>query len=131
MADGIKIEIKGIKELQNTFKLISKDIEDIAAQAIEEGGEVVKTASTSHVHVVTGWLRSHIGILHVTKSEGSVEVQVGVSLSEVPYAATEEFRTGGKYPGSHSYLRWALDNNKPQIEAKIRSGIESRLKRYR
>lgn len=129
MADGITIKVDGIKELQNTFKLLERDVLDIIAKPIEDGGQVVKTASVGHVHVVTGWLRSHIGILHVIKSENKVEVQVGVSLSEVPYAEIEEFRMGGS--NSHSYLRWALDNSEAQVEAAIKQSLESRLVRYR
>ena len=128
MADGIRIEIKGIKELQNTFKLIDKDIQDIVSRSVRDGGGVVKNSAKAHVHVISGRLRNSIDELHVIKSENRTEVQIG---SGVPYAATEEFRVGGKYPGSHSYLRWALDNSESQVVSTIEQSIESRLKRYR
>lgn len=130
-ADHITIKVDGIKELQNTFKLISKDILDIAAESIEDGGEVVKNSAVTHVHVVTGWLRSNIGILHVIKSENKVEVQVGVSLSKVPYAEKEEFRPGTLAGTPHAYIRPALDNNQAQIKSTIEQSISSRLRRYR
>ena len=128
MADGITIKIEGIKELQNTFKLIDKDIQDIVSRAVRDGGQVVKNSAKAHVHVISGRLRNSIDELHVIKSENKTEVQIG---SGVPYAAVEEFRVGGKYPGSHSYLRWALDNSESQVIATIEHSIESRLKRYR
>lgn len=128
MADGIKIEIKGIKELQNTFKLIDKDIQDIVSDAIRDGGQIVKTNAKAKVHVITGRLKNSIDELHVIKSGNKTEVQIG---SGVPYAEVEEFRIGGKYPGPHSYLRWALDNSGPGVEQAVKNKIDSRLKRYR
>jgi HK97 gp10 family phage protein len=128
VADGITIKIDGIKELQNTFKLISKDIEGIVSEATRDGGNVVKTAAKGHVHVITGRLKNSIDELHVIKSENKTEVQIG---STVPYAEVEEFRVGGKYPGPHSYLRWALDNSEAQVEATIKQSLEYRLVRYR
>jgi len=128
VADGITIKIEGVKELQNTFKLIEKDIQDIIAEAVQDGGEVVKTAAKGKVHVISGDLKNSIDVLHVDKSENKVEVQVGSGKS---YAEVEEFRVGGKYPGPHSYLRWALDNSENEVEAAIKKAIETRLARYR
>lgn len=128
MADGITIKIDGIKELQNTFKLISDDILDIIADAVEDGGEIVKNGAKAKVHVVSGNLKQSIDILHTEKSKDKVEVQIGSGL---PYAAKEEFRVGGKYPGSHSYMRYSLDTNEAAVEAAIKNKISSRLTRYK
>jgi HK97 gp10 family phage protein len=128
VAEGFKIEIKGIPELQNQFRQIAKDIENITADAVMEGGEIVREAAKTKVHVITSRLRESIDILHVNKTENRVEVQVG---SDVPYAEVEEFRIGGKYPGSHSYLRWALDNNEQKVVSTIEKSIESALSRYK
>lgn len=128
MSDGIQIKIEGVKELQNTFKLISKDIEGIVSDATREGGNVVKTSAKEHVHVVTGNLRDSINELHVIKSENKTEVQIGSTL---PYAEVEEFRVGGAYPGSHSYLRWALDMKENEIVSAIENRLTAGLARYR
>lgn len=128
MADMYRIEVKGVKELQNTFKLISKDIEEIVTDGVRDGGKVVKDAAKAKVHVVTGDLRKSIDELHVIKSSGRTEVQVGSAL---PYATVEEFRVGGKYPGSHSYMRYALDNNEKQVVSAIENKIKTRFSRYK
>jgi len=122
------VKIEGIKEIQNTFKLLEKDIMDVVTESVKDGGNVVKTAAKGHVHVITGRLRDSIGEVRVVKTPNRTEVQVG---STVPYAAKEEFRVGGKYPGPHSYMRWALDTREKEIVSTIENKITTRLARYR
>lgn len=122
------VKIEGIKEIQNTFKLLEKDIMDVVTESVKDGGNVVKTAAKGHVHVITGRLKNSIDELHVIKNPSRVEVQVG---SNVPYAMIEEFRVGGKYPGPHSYMRWALDTREKEIVSTIENKITTRLARYR
>ena len=122
------VKIDGVKELQKTFKLIEKDIMDVVTQSTRDGGEVVKIAAKGHVHVITGRLKNSIDELRVIKNPSRVEVQVG---SNVPYAMIEEFRVGGKYPGPHSYMRWALDTREKEVVSTIENKITSRLARYR
>jgi phage gpG-like protein len=122
------VKIDGVEELKKTFKLIEKDIMDVVTQSTRDGGEVVKIAAKGHVHVITGRLKNSIDELRVIKNPSRVEVQVG---SNVPYAMIEEFRVGGKYPGPHSYMRWALDTHEKEIVSTIENKITSRLARYR
>lgn len=122
------VKIDGVEELKKTFKLIEKDIMDVVTQSTRDGGEVVKIAAKGHVHVITGRLKNSIDELRVIKNPSRVEVQVG---SNVPYAMIEEFRVGGKYPGPHSYMRWALDTREKEIVSTIENKITSRLARYR
>ena len=128
MADGFKIEIKGLNELQTKFKNLEKEMTQIVAEGVADGGNVITTASKNKVHVITGRLKKSIRILHKTESKNRIEVQVG---SDVPYAAVEEFRVGGKYPGPHSYLRYALDTRKPEVVKAIETKINKGLSRYK
>jgi HK97 gp10 family phage protein len=128
LTDGIKIEVKGVKELQAVLGKLAVEIPLIVSDAVKDGGNIVKADAKKRVHVVTGNLRDSIDILHQNNSGSKTEVQVG---TDVPYAAKEEFRTGGKYPGSHAYLRPALDTNEEAIKAAIENKIASALSRYR
>lgn len=122
MSDGFKIEIKGLKELQSTFKLLDQDMQSILSDAVTRGALVVENSAKTRVHVLTGNLRRSIRELKKVESPTKAESQVG---SSVEYAATEEFRPG------HEYLRPAIDDNEAAIKAAIESAITSRLARYR
>ena len=60
----------------------------------------IRDDARDYVHIESGDLRDDID----SEANGD-EGRVG---SNLPYAATEEFRIGGRYSGSHSYLRKAL-----------------------
>lgn len=128
MVDSIKIEVKGLSELQNRFGKLSKELSDIVEEATRSGADVVTQNAKMKVHVITGRLKESIGELHVNKSNYKTEVQVG---SNVPYASVEEFRVGGKYPGPHSYLRWSLDVSKNEVADVMKRKISSQLGRYK
>lgn len=122
MVDGISVEIKGVKELQSTFKLLDQDMQDILSKAVSQGSAVIENSAKTKVHVLTGNLRRSLREIKKTESPTKVESQVG---SSVEYAAAEEFRPG------HEYLRPAMDENEAEIEAAIEQSITSRLARYR
>jgi hypothetical protein len=122
VADGIRIEIKGIKELQNKFKLLDADIQNILSKAVSQGAAVVERDAKMRVHVLTGNLRRSITEHQNVISPTRIESQVG---SSVIYAAAEEFRPG------HEYLRPALDENQEAIKAAIYQSIWDRLQRFR
>jgi hypothetical protein len=122
VADYIRVEVKGVKELQNAFKLTDSDIRNILPKAVSQGAGVVERDAKMRVHVLTGNLRRSLAEFQQIKSLTRVESQVG---STVPYAAAEEFRPG------HEYLRPALDENQEEIKAAIYQAIYDRLQRYR
>ena len=128
MSDGFKIEIKGIEELKRTFNQIEKDIMEAVAEGVHDGGDIIKLAAKEKVHVISSDLKNSIDELHSSESGSRIEVQVG---SPLPYATVEEFRVGGKYPGSHSYMRYALDNNEKAAVAAIEKKIEAKLARFK
>lgn len=125
MVDGIQVKIDGIKELQNTFKLLDKDMPDILSKAVSQGAAVVERDAKIRVHRITGNLMRSIKELKKVETATRCESQVG---SDMSYANAEEYRVDGS--GSHAYLRPALDNNEAQIKAAIEQAIATRLARY-
>lgn len=126
MVDGITIKIDGVKELQNTFKLLNSDMQDILSKAVSQGAIIVERDAKLRVHRVTGNLMRSIEEHQTVKSSTRIESQVSTT---VPYAAAEEFRVDSR--GSHAYLRPALDENEAQIKAAIEQVIATRLERFR
>ncbi len=116
MADGFKIEVKGVKELQSKFKLLDKDIRDIISKGVSQGAAVVEREAKIIVPVRTGRLRNSITEMQTTVSSTKVESQVG---TDVEYGLVVEFRK--------PYLRPALDNNENEIKDAISKAIISRL----
>lgn len=121
MTDSISMEVKGIKELQGTFKLLDSDMQKILSQAVSQGAAVIENSAKTRVHVLTGNLRRSIREVKKIESPTKAESQVG---SSVEYAAAEEFRPG------HEYLRPAIDENEAEIKAAIENSITARLARY-
>ncbi|MDD4521686.1 MAG: HK97 gp10 family phage protein [Methanosarcina sp.] len=126
MADGIKIEIKGISELQNAFKALDQDIQGILSDAVSQGAAVVERSAKQKVRVKTGNLRNSIGEMKKTSSSTRVESQVG---TDVEYGPANEF--GTRRMPAQPYLRPAIDENEAQIKAAIEQAISSRLGGFR
>jgi len=126
VAEGFTINITGIPELQAKLEVVSAEIKTVLADSLETAGIMVESDAKRRVHVITGRLRDSIREINKIDSGDKIEVQIG---SDVPYAEQEEFRVGGKYPGSHAYLRPALDENEQKlidvIESKILAAIEA------
>ena len=135
MADGFKIEIKGVKELQSKFKNIGDELQKALSEAVSAGAVVVERDAKIRVPVVTGNLRNSIKEFKKIESSGNVESQVG---SDMKYAARVEFgfsdtdsRGRTYHQASKPYLRPALDENRTQIQAAFDAKIKQVLGRYK
>jgi len=135
MTDTFKVEVKGIKELQNTFKIIEKDLQDILSKAVSQGAAVVEKDAKMRVVVKTGTLRRSIREIKKVRSPTRAESQVG---TDIKYAARVEFgytgpdKRGRKFHQvAQPYLRPALDNNKDKINSTVEAYIANALARYR
>lgn len=126
MADGITVEIKGIKELQSKFSLLDKDIQRILSNAVSQGAAVVERSAKQKVRVDTGRLRNSIREMKKVESPGRSESQVG---TDVEYGPDNEFGTARM--AAQPYLRPAVDENQEEIKAAIEQAIEARLGAYR
>lgn len=126
MADGFKIEIKGVKELQSKFKNIGDELQKALSEAVSAGAVVVERDAKIRVPVLTGNLRNSIREFKKNESPGRVESQVG---TDVEYGPAVEFGTSRRAP--KPYLRPAIDENRTQIQAAFDAKIKQVLGRYK
>lgn len=133
--DFFKIEVKGIKELQNTLKSIDNELQDILSKAVSQGAAVVEKDAKMRVVVKTGTLRRSIREIKTIRSPTRAESQVG---TDIKYAARIEFGYTGPdrrgrtfHQGARPYLRPALDENKNEITQAVNSYIENALARFK
>lgn len=126
MADGFKIEVKGIKELQGALGQLATELPLIVSQAVIEGAGVVENSAKQKVRVRTGNLRDSIKQKNKTQSPTKVSVDIGTDVS---YGPANEFGTSRM--SAQPFLRPALDENEDAIEAVIERAINSALTRFR
>lgn len=55
-----KIEVKGVKELQSTFKHLDEELQKAVLESLQDGGQIVIASAKGRVAVDTGNLRDHI-----------------------------------------------------------------------
>ena len=89
-------------------KLGAIDVSRILTEELSRGGDLIMNEAKAKVHVVSGKLKNSG---RVTKHDNKVE-----GSFNAPYAATEEKREGGKYAGSHAYLRPICGKERPYYQ---------------
>lgn len=130
-----KIEVKGVKELQSTFKHLDEELQKAVLEGLQDGGQIVIASAKGRVAVDTGNLRDHIEEQSSYIQNGTAKVDVGVK--KVPYAARIEFGYTGPdklgrrfHQQPRPYLRNSLDENKERVVRAIETRIKYVLSRY-
>jgi len=135
VADAIRIEIKGIPQLQAKFKQIDNDMQKALLEGLVEGGALVVNTAKGRVAYKTGNLKNNIKEQKQSMSGGKAQVDVGVTT--VPYAARIEFGYTGPdklgrrfHQKPRPYLRNSLDEKEREIKTAVETKIKSVLRRY-
>lgn len=143
MADAFRIEVKGIKELQNKFKQLDMDLQQALFEAVSSGAAVVvreakinsERGGDEFPHRITGNLMRSIKEVRIKGSGTRVESQVG---STMKYARRLEKgfmdvdRLGRRYhQPPRPFLIPALDENEAQVIEAFEKKIEEIIRRYR
>lgn len=123
-----KIEVKGIKELQQKFEEINIKLKDVLYQATANAGAVVVREAKINSgrggeefpHRITGNLMRSIKEIRKTSTDDKCEVQVG---SAMDYALRLEYGFNGTdslgrryHQAPRPYLRPALDEHKDEAK---------------
>jgi hypothetical protein len=111
----ITVDLSSVTDMLDSDKIIKA-----AVGEAQKGGETIMSEAKGNVHVITGALKASGSTKKLDKGiEGSFNKE---------YAEIEENRTGGKYPGSHAYLKPAVEHNEDIIRANIQRAIEEALR---
>lgn len=135
MVDQLRMEIKGIKELQSKFKVIDSELQMAVLEGLKNGGEIVTKTAKNRVSVKTGNLRDHIE--EQSSYIQNSEARVTVGVKKVPYAARIEYGYTGPdklgrrfHQKPRPYLRNSLDEKEMEIKTAVETKIKSVLRRY-
>lgn len=143
MADAFRVEVKGIKELQNTFKQIHLEFQQVLSEAVSAGSMVVvreaklnsERGGDEFPHRITGNLMRSIKEIRKKEAGTKVESQVG---STMKYARRLEKgfmdvdKLGRRYhQPPRPFLRPALDENEAEVVEAFEKKIEEIIRRYR
>jgi len=143
MADAFRVEVKGIKELQNTFKQIDLEFQQVMSEAVSAGSMVVvreaklnsERGGDEFPHRITGNLMRSIKEIRKKEAGTKVESQVG---STMKYARRLEKgfmdvdSLGRRYHQQpRPFLRPALDENEAEVVEAFEKKIAEVLSRYR
>jgi hypothetical protein len=111
----ITVDISGVTDMLDSDKIIKAAVEEA-----QKGGETIMDEAKDNVHVITGALKA---------SGSTKKLPDGIEGSFTKdYADIEENRTGGKYPGSHAYLKPAIEHNEDIIAKNIERAMEEALR---
>lgn len=118
MVADIRLEIKGLKELNNLLnKLPDKIAKKPLQNALRAGGNVVVKAAKAKAPVDTGLLRDSIAVKQAKQKTGAVHYQVGVyqkiGKKRPFYAHMIEFGTSKMSP--KPFMRPAWEETKAEV----------------
>lgn len=121
MAFKVKTVTSGFKPTLDALAQLSLNIDEIAAQALQAGAEVMQEGMLKRVPVDTGNLRDHIKINGPENVEGMISCEVGVLDADAEtarYANVQEHGTASMR--AHSFIRATMDEDKKKIRKAIR-----------
>lgn len=140
MAGGT-IKVEGLRELGQTFKTLSYDIQKkVARAATNAGAQIIKRSAQSKVPVDTGNLKKNIIVKRILPAEASpltsqsivtvrqgklTEKQKGSGLEDAFYGRFVEFGTVKMSP--RPYLRPAFEQNKVAAIDAMKSRLKDRI----
>jgi hypothetical protein len=113
------LDFKISVDAKRAIERLDVDIAKIVKDELHKGGDNIIKDAKDNVHVVSGELKASDWI-----QKREREVEGGFRKD---YARVEENRTGGKYAGSHGYLKPAFDRNVPIIAKDMERAIKEAL----
>jgi len=130
MGKGIKVTVRGTRELQRAIKKITKHSRDELENALNAGGRVILSAAQSRAPVRTGYLREHLSMKTAFDDDKGVLIVVGGTIPDKKHSANlawwQEFGTS-KQP-ARPFLRPAFDESKNTAQNAIVSYIKRVMK---
>ncbi|MDP2217401.1 MAG: HK97 gp10 family phage protein [Methanolobus sp.] len=138
----LKVNVEGLKELQQTLKNLGEDITDMMEEATIAGATVVVRAAQENSrkggdkfpHRITGNLFRSIKVLDKRKKLSRVEVDVGSAMEyalRLEYGFTDTDKLGRRFNQQpRPYLRPALEDNVGEVERAVEKQIGEIVKRY-
>jgi len=127
MADGIKINLIGDKEVKELFRKLGavdeKSKMKILKSAIRVAGRTVIKTARARVPVVDGDLKKSLKQKVIAKRKTGVVVSIiGPDIKQVQYGAKVEAKT--------PFLEPALENNQGNIENQLRREIGVKFEKW-
>ena len=118
-----KLETKGFAEYLEALVQASKDIDAVADEALEAGGDVLLAGMDQRVPKDTGNLESHLERSEPERDGNFHSVTVGLSADTdtdtARYGGAQEFGWGPDHP-AQPYIRPAIDEDMKSARAAMK-----------
>jgi hypothetical protein len=124
MAEGFKVVVKGIDNIQSLLNKLSKDIESNSGLNKNISSLVAKKASAIAPKLSGALASSIVG------NGTSERAQIVAGSSSVPYAGVIEYGWPQKGREARPYLMPAVNNNMKEIVQEYGKGIDQAIRRY-
>ena len=126
-----KLETKGLSEYLEKLAQAGEDVDRIADQALEAGGDVLLEGMDRRVPKLTGNLRSKLKRSESVRDGNFHSVTVGLGedtdAETLRYGGAQEYGWGPDHP-AQPYIRPAIDEDMKQARSVMRSIVEFFLK---
>jgi HK97 gp10 family phage protein len=125
-----KLETKGFSEYLERLHEAGEDIDRIADQALEAGGDILLEGMDRRVPKLTGNLQSHLERSESERDGNFHSVTVGLGADTdaetLRYGGAQEFGWGPDHP-AQPYIRPAIDEDMRSARAAMRAIFENFL----
>ncbi len=125
-----KLETKGLSEYLEKLAQAKEDVDRIADQALEAGGDVLLQGMDQRVPKLTGNLRSKLKRSEPTRDGNFHSVTVGLGADTdaetLRYGGAQEYGWGG-HP-AQPYIRPAIDEDMKKARSVMKSIVEFFIK---
>lgn len=126
-----KLETKGFSEYLERLHEAGEDIDRIADQALEAGGDILLEGMDRRVPKLTGNLQAHLERSESEKDGNFHSVTVGLGkdtdAETLRYGGAQEYGWGPDHP-AQPYIRPAIDEDMRSARAAMRAIFEYFLK---
>lgn len=118
--------LEGQDALMKAFDEKSKEIEEVFIKNLGEGADAIVASAKGNINTISGDLAGLINKNEIWNKGGIISISVGVEVSKIFPAAGFYDRIvekGTSRVKAHPYLRPALNENKAQIQNKIKADL--------
>lgn len=124
MADGLAVEVTGLRECVKALKDLGDDLSDLKEANGTLGREIASRASAL-APVRSGRLAASI-----KSNKAAKKVQIKAGSARVPYAGVIEYGWAARNIRPQPYLRKAAFENKNYIKDKYEENIKDVIRKY-
>jgi len=126
----LDMRIEGTKEITANLDRLDKDMVEKVKQSLTDSAKTIADRARDNAPKKSGLLKSAIKYKPAKSPKFPYVALAVVDRKKAPHAHLVEYGARGGAMPAHPYLRPAFDHLKREIEGKIKSVVESVVRRH-